>query len=197
MVPKVAPFFGTWSRIWHYAGMSSELIWTFGCHWQRVTLQASWQGYLSEAERMSDIHNDIKMKLLEEVQVCWSIGTDVGAAIGFWHPYLLQSQVKTFQKDNFQKTSLPPQRIKQTKDFEDKFTKVSSVSRTHFYLWTIEILFWLHLVCHARRRRNRGPRSTSECWIVRRNIILLVRCWKLTRISNKMWRMTRIRLPIK
>uniref|UniRef100_A0A1I8G1F0 SH3 domain-containing protein n=1 Tax=Macrostomum lignano TaxID=282301 RepID=A0A1I8G1F0_9PLAT len=65
------------------------------------TTKSAWGGVAEEADALSEIHNDIRNKLVENVQ----------------------ADVKNWQKEHYHKTTLPPQRLKESKDFEDKFQR--------------------------------------------------------------------------
>lgn len=62
------------------------------------TTEAAWKGVLTEAERLSDVHMKIKDNLCNDVN----------------------SQIKTWQKDNFHHTLM---QIKERKDMDDLFKK--------------------------------------------------------------------------
>lgn len=64
------------------------------------TSQACWHSFCREAERISDIHMEIRTKLVEDVQ----------------------TNVKSWQKESFHKQTLPPG-FKETRQFEADFLK--------------------------------------------------------------------------
>uniref|UniRef100_A0A1I8JEQ0 F-BAR domain-containing protein n=1 Tax=Macrostomum lignano TaxID=282301 RepID=A0A1I8JEQ0_9PLAT len=65
------------------------------------TMKSAWIGFTEEADSMSEIHSTIRNRLVDNVQ----------------------AELKSWQKENYHKSALPPQRLKNSKDLEDKFQK--------------------------------------------------------------------------
>ena len=66
------------------------------------TTQGGWKGVLTEAERVADLHIQVKEKLIGDVQ----------------------NEIKQWRGENFHKPMVGP--CKETKELEDGFRKVSS-----------------------------------------------------------------------
>ena len=80
------------------------------------TTQAAWKGVLTEAERVADLHIEVKDKLLNDVQ----------------------TSIKQWRGDNYTKPIMG--HCKQTKELEDGFRKVNKRSKGLQYKVTLILL---------------------------------------------------------
>ena len=80
------------------------------------TTQAAWKGVLTEAERVADLHIEVKDKLLNDVQ----------------------ASIKQWRGENYTKPMMG--HCKQTKELEDGFRKVNKRSKGLQYKVTLILL---------------------------------------------------------